>query len=54
MVIQALTVKELIRRLKDFPQDATVNAYEGEENGINICISEDAYRFINFYPETKE
>jgi len=54
MVVQALTVKELIRCLKGFPLDATVDAYEGEENGINVCISEDTYRFINFYPETKE
>ena len=30
------TVKQLIEELKKFPEDAHIEAYEGECNGINI------------------
>lgn len=30
------TVKQLIEELKKFPEDAKIEAYEGECNGINI------------------
>ena len=42
-----MTVKELIRRLKDCPQDSIVFPYEGEKDGINVAIGEDEYIWID-------
>ena len=36
-----ITVKNLIMMLQTLPEDATVSAYEGEDIGLNINISND-------------
>ena len=42
----SITVKELKERLKLFPDNATVFAYEGETTGINIVHSGEQLAFI--------
>ena len=48
------TIKELIEKLKAYPENATWAAYEGEDNGINVIVKRDGCATEYFFISDKK